>query len=615
MQKKIKLSLVACLLTTAAAANSDQNDLGTITVTSATKSEQSIKDVTSSVEVLTAQELEEKHVTTVAEALNLLSGVSFTSNGGIGSVVSLNLRGASNNRILILIDGVKYKDHSSIHGTDIANLMITDIKQIEVIKGAQSGIWGADASVGVINILTKETQDGFSGSVILEGGSFNTKKYGLNLSNKNENFSISVDAMKLTSDGFTSKLPKGDNIDQYEDDSYDNETYNLKTNYFVTDDITIKLKLAKIDSLKEYDSSGPDDDTTKNDSESKSYNLSYNQKYNNHKFALKYDNTNIKRDQIGTTFGVKLTDNTSENIEFTDEISYNEKDFILVGVGVSSDQMDYTTFDNTTSETENNSKFAYITNSNNFEQFILTQSLRYDDYDNFSGQTTGKIGGKYNFNENLSLFTNIGTSYSVPLLIKNINPWGAPNMDIKPEESKSYDIGFSYKGFKVSYFYQEVTNLIDYYDEDGYSGPIESIYKNLDGESVFKGIEVEYKKDILEDLLFTVNYTSLSAKDEDDKDLSKRAKQNLKFGLDYYGIKKLHLGINGEYVGTRYEGANKTGEQTGRYTIANFVTNYQVTEALNVYAKVDNITDKEYQTINGYATSPRAYYAGLKYSF
>jgi len=615
MQKKIKLSLVACLLTTAAAANSDQNDLGTITVTSATKSEQSIKDVTSSVDVLTAQELEEKHVTTVAEALNLLSGVSFTSNGGIGSVVSLNLRGASNNRILILIDGVKYKDHSSIHGTDIANLMITDIKQIEVIKGAQSGIWGADASVGVINILTKETQDGFSGSVILEGGSFNTKKYGLNLSNKNENFSISVDAMKLTSDGFTSKLPKGDNIDQYEDDSYDNETYNLKTNYFVTDDITIKLKLAKIDSLKEYDSSGPDDDTTKNDSESKSYNLSYNQKYNNHKFALKYDNTNIKRDQIGTTFGVKLTDNTSENIEFTDEISYNEKDFILVGVGVSSDQMDYTTFDNTTSETENNSKFAYITNSNNFEQFILTQSLRYDDYDNFSGQTTGKIGGKYNFNENLSLFTNIGTSYSVPLLIKNINPWGAPNMDIKPEESKSYDIGFSYKGFKVSYFYQEVTNLIDYYDEDGYSGPIESIYKNLDGESVFKGIEVEYKKDILEDLLFTVNYTSLSAKDEDDKDLSKRAKQNLKFGLDYYGIKKLHLGINGEYVGTRYEGANKTGEQTGRYTIANFVTNYQVTEALNVYAKVDNITDKEYQTINGYATSPRAYYAGLKYSF
>lgn len=614
MTKTIKLSLVASLLTTTVIYAKE--DLGTITVTSATKSEQSIKDITSNVEVITGVELEEKNIKTVAEALNLVSGVSFTSNGGIGGATSLNLRGASNNRTLILIDGVRYKDHSSISGTDIANLMVIDIKQIEIIKGAQSGIWGADASAGVINILTKEPKDGFSGSLLLEGGSFNTQKYGLKVSQKNDTLSISADATRLTSDSFTTKLPSGDDIDQYEDDSYKNETYNIKTNYFVTDDITLKLKLTQIDSLKEYDVSGADDIKMKNDSQSKSYNLAYNQRYNNHKFTIKYDNTNIKRDQIGTTWGVKLTDNTNDNIEFFDKISYNKKDFVLLGAGSSSDKMNYEKADGTQSDAKNNSKFTYITNSNKLDKLILTESLRYDDYDNFSGQTTGKVGAKYNLTNAVSLFSNLGTSYSVPLLVKNINPWGETNMDIKPEESKSYDIGFRYKDLKINYFYQKITNLIDWYDptpSNYYNN--DAIYKNLDGESILKGLELDYKQEIVSNTLLSINYTRLSAKDKDKKDLARRAKQNVKFGIDYYGISKLHLGLNGEYVGERFDKADNKGTQTGRYTVAHFVTNYEVSKELKVYGKIENITNKYYQTTDGYATSPRAYYAGIQYSF
>ena len=112
MTKTIKLSLLASLFcTTTISAN---EDLGTITVSSATKSEQSIQDITSNVEVITSVELEEKNITTVTEALNLVSGVSFTSNGGIGSVTSISVRGSDNNRVLILIDGIKFKDRKSV---------------------------------------------------------------------------------------------------------------------------------------------------------------------------------------------------------------------------------------------------------------------------------------------------------------------------------------------------------------------------------------------------------------------------------------------------------------------------------------------------------------------
>lgn len=611
---KLTTSLVASLLI---ATNLYSNELPSITVTSATKSEQSIKDVTSNVEVITKEELEERHFTTVMDALNSLPGISFTSNGGIGSTISLSLRGTSNNRTLILIDGVKFKDHSSISGTDISSLMVTDIERIEVIKGAQSGIWGADAAAGVVNIITKEAETGVNGNVFTEFGSFNTKKYGAQFSYKNEAFDVKLDAQRVTSNSFTSRSPKGDDIDQYEDDSYENTTLSLKTNYYINDNSKINFSVIDIDSLKEYDGfSGPNDATMKNDSQSRLYSVGYNNKYKNHDFSIKFDKATIERDQIGTTWGVKLTDNETKNVELKDNISYGDDDFVVVGLGAGEDEIDFTRADKTGNNASNKSKYLFATNSNKFGDLILTESLRYDRYDNFDNEITGKLGAKYFVNNDFSLFANAGTSYSVPQLIKNVNPWGETNFDIEPEKSKSFDVGFDYKNFKLTYFHQKVTDLIDWYDPtptDFYNN--DAIYRNLDGESTFKGIELSYKKDILSDTLLSLSYTRLSAEDENGDDLARKPKHNLKAGLDYYGIKNLHFNLNAEYVGERYDRDNKQGAQTGKYTLWNSVINYQVNKDFSLYLKVDNIFDKEYQIVDGYATAPRSAYVGLKYKF
>jgi vitamin B12 transporter len=143
-------------------------------------------------------------------------------------------------------------------------------------------------------------------------------------------------------------------------------------------------------------------------------------------------------------------------------------------------------------------------------------------------------------------------------------------------------------------------------------------YNNLIGTSTFKGIEAEYKNQILADTLLSVNYTQLSAKDKDGFDLERRAKENLKVGIDYYGIEKFHFGAFGEYVGKRVQytyGTHTVSAQTGGYTIANAVVNYDLTDSVQLYAKIDNIADRYYQTVNGYATSSRACYVGLKASF
>ncbi|XOB60830.1 TonB-dependent receptor plug domain-containing protein [Campylobacterota bacterium DY0563] len=611
--KKLTTSLVAGLLL---ATNLFSQELSTITIVSATKSEQSIKDITSNVDVLTKEEIEERHFISVVDALNSLPGITFTRNGGLGSTTSLSLRGSSNNRTLILIDGVKFKDHSSLDGTDLSSLMITDIERIEVIKGAQSGVWGADAAAGVINIITKDAKDGFHGFVSMEQGSFSTNKIASQLSYRNEKFDLKLDAQRIESDSFSSQALRNQYLDALENDEYKNTTISLKGNYYINDSSRFSFSAVDIDSLKDYDSSGPDDNLMKNDSRTKIYNLGFDKKYKNHDISLSLEKTKTKRDQIGTTWGVKLTDNETTNVELSDNITYFDRDFLLLGMGISKDELDFSRADGTSNSASNQTKYLYATNTNYFGDLILTESLRYDTFDNFDNKLTGKVGAKYNFTPKFSLFANVGTSYSVPLLIKNVNPWGKENFDIEPETSKSYDIGFEYENLKVTYFHQKVDDLIDWFDPT----PLnyfnnDAVYANQEGTTKIKGLEISYKRDFLDDFLLTLSYTRLSAKNEDNEYLRRRPKDDFKFGLDYYGFKNLHLNINGEYIGDRYSQDDKKGTQTGRYTVWNAVANYTITKDLTGFVKLENMFDKYYQEIDGYATSPRSVTAGLKYSF
>jgi len=618
MSNRIKLSLLSVALLSSL--NAQEVSLDEITVVSATKSEQSLKDVTSNVNVITSAEIQERHYTTVTQALNSVAGINYTSNGGIGSNTSINLRGAGNNRTLVLVDGVRYQDPSSTSGANIQHLMIQDIERIEVIKGAQSGIWGADASAGVINIITKKAKKGTHASVNLEGGSFNTRKIGATISHRTSDFDVKLSMNEVTSDSFSVQAPRGDDIDLYEDDAYSNLTINLQANYYITDNAKINFNVTDIDALKEYDSySNPDDETMKSDISDRLYSLAYLQTYANHNFTLKAEKSDFSRDEIGTIaqYGyeyVKVFNGEHINIEFIDNMKYAQEDFLTFGFGSSSDDVDYIMTDDSKKQKDNRDTYIYLTNTNHFGQVILTESIRYDAYDNFDSKATGKLGAKYNVNQDIFITANVGTAYNVPSIVQELNPWGAVNNDLNPEDTVSSDISIGYKGFKATYFYNEITDLIEWYDPDGYGGN-PAIYKNLDGKSIFKGYEFEYSQNIIEPLLVSVNYSLLSAKDKDGKDLARRAKNTLKVSLDYYPVDALHLGVFGEYIGQRYDRADKGGAQTGKYTVVNFVANYDINSKLSVYTKVDNLFDKYYQTVDGYTTAPLSGYVGLNAKF
>ena len=144
--KKISVSLVASFLIATNLYSQQTSSLDEITISSATKSEEKLKNVTANVDVITAEDIESRKFKTVAEALNTIPGIQVSPSGGIGQQTSVFLRGMDSNKTLVLIDGIRLNDPTGLSGANFEHLMINDIERIEVIKGAQSSIWGADAS-------------------------------------------------------------------------------------------------------------------------------------------------------------------------------------------------------------------------------------------------------------------------------------------------------------------------------------------------------------------------------------------------------------------------------------------------------------------------------------
>jgi vitamin B12 transporter len=580
-------------------------------VVSATKVTQSLKDITSNVTIITDQELQERRYVTTLDALNSMVGVGFTRNGGLGGLTKVYIRGMGGGRVLVLVDGVRYQDPSNKFGADFSRLMISDIERIELIKGAQSGIWGSDASAGVINIITKDVPKGFSSGINTQIGSFGTKSYGFFASYGADKYSAKLSFDKYDAKGFSAQSPFGSNLEDYEDDGYTNKTINLLLKYNVTDNDKLKFNILNIDSTNNDDGSKVGKHTENIDRAidtlTNLYSLTYNKKLLNQDISLRYSISDFETDKPDVRKGVRKYNGNSNEIELLDNIKYRKKDFLLLGVSYKIDDVDYLKVNSKKGNFDLDSSAIFMTNTNYFDRFIFTQSLRADDYSNFDSKITGKLGIKYLLNEDISFSSNYGTAYNAPSVMMILNPNGKENQNLEPEDTISFDASVQYKNFCLTYFYNEVENLISYSFKN-------KQHINIAGKSTFKGAEVSYKMALRDDLFLDFGYTRLLAKDKDSRALRRRIQDNYKFSLDYYRD-SLTFNLNGEYVGKRYDGMGNTKRQTGKYFLANFVTNYKMQDNISAYFKVENIFDRYYQIVDGYSTSPRAYYMGFDLKF
>jgi vitamin B12 transporter len=570
---------------------------------SASKTEQTLKNTTSNIDIITSQELEERHIISVIEALRTLGNIPIAQSGGIGQTSSFFQRGFSSDNTVILIDGLRYNDPTTTKGqAQLEHLMVNDIERIEILNGAQSGIWGANAVAGVINIITKKATEKLQLSGTLEYGTYATTKIGANISQKLGNLSYYVGANQLKSNSFSAQTPRGQNPEDYEADAYQNQTFNAKLGYDISASDTLRGQFTFIDAKVQYDaynqpSSSANEVHQINRLGSIGYRHSFNaDNYLDATYALtSFD----KKDPLGYTTAFK---GTNKELNVLGKFHYTPYAFVIVGGNILDSK-------DTIGSHELDSKGVFATNTNRWSNLILTESLRHDRYDTFSDKTTGKIGVKYFLADDITLSSNYGTGYRAPSLAEMYGYGG--NGNLQPETTTSFDATVHYKHLSLTYYNNLVDKLIQYVYPAG--------NQQVEGKSRLKGYEVHYNNSIGELLSIDISYTKLSAKDKDSNYLIRRPQESAMGSLTYYPMSTLSLGTTINYIGTRpdtdYTTYPSTAVQTGRYTLVSAVANYDLNSNITLYLKGDNLTDKRYQEVDGYATAGRSVYAGLNAKF
>lgn len=615
MKNKILSGIMtSAVLISSATADIEKTEVPGITVYGATQTDQSSKDVTTNMDIITSVDIEEKNFLTVAQAINSVSGVNVVSNGPLGTVSSIFMRGFDNQRVLILVDGVNYNDITGISGARMEHLMVAQVEQIEILKGAQSGVWGADAVAGVINIITKKPKLGTHGNVNVEYGSYNTKKMSGVITHKEDKYDFMLGAFELKSEGFSAMTPAGEDPSKYEKDGYKNTTINAKVGYNFNDSNRIEFAKKRITTNTEYDNGGWGS-TVADKANGTGYNFYTTTNFDSLKFknetgkfktTIFADKMSIlKEDPLGYTTkfeGDRITMGAKT------KYSYNNDSFIIVGG------------DKTSAEYENQnyeklkSSAIYLTNSFKTGKYTLTQSLRNDKHNLFKDKTTGKVGIKYDYSKDLYFSANYGTGYLAPAFYKLFDSW-AGNASLTPEETTSIDatIGYKANSFDSTFtvFHNKIKNMIEY-NNNTYS------YYNMSDDVILKGFEVKYAQIITDEHIVTANYTRTYATDENGEDLPRRSKDSIKVSYDNYMLPKTHINLNGEFVGDRKEydyGTYNVAANTGNYAVFNSVINYDYDSKTKLYVKVDNILDKQYQAVHNYSTPGRSAYVGVKYTF
>jgi vitamin B12 transporter len=165
--------LVLALMAPLAAHAQESKSVDPVVVT-ATKVATPAEQLGASVSVVNGEDFQTYHYPTVDEALRNVPGVQIRRSGAYGKATSVTIRGANANQVQVLVDGLRVKS-PTLGQVDLSDISPDLIERIEVIRGAQSTIYGADAIGGVVNIITRKGTGGpFQASVQQEVGNYDT---------------------------------------------------------------------------------------------------------------------------------------------------------------------------------------------------------------------------------------------------------------------------------------------------------------------------------------------------------------------------------------------------------------------------------------------------------
>ncbi len=154
----------------------------------------------SSASVISREEIEDRNEAQAIDLIRDLPGVSVTQTGSRGGVTSLFIRGGASDFNLVEVDGVPINWFGSF-STDLSPIPTDFLDHIEVVRGAQSAVYGSYANSGVVNFVTRQPEEKFTLDAVAEGGSHDERRFGLGGSGTLDDFGIGLYLSEIDDNG------------------------------------------------------------------------------------------------------------------------------------------------------------------------------------------------------------------------------------------------------------------------------------------------------------------------------------------------------------------------------------------------------------------------------
>lgn len=575
-----------------------KSQLDTIVIT-ATRSEEKIENIPARISIIEPHILEQSPIAELPHLLMSDASIDMMQYGGYGQAASIFTRGTNSTHTLVLRDGVRLNTGSA-GSASLAFIDTTDIKQIEVLKGPASVLYGTDAIGGVVQLVSK-TPEKTGAFVTGEMGEHNTYK--------------SVVGADLAENGVYAQV-RGQRLESDGTQVTDFKDANVKAGAYDQKGFSAKLGVEKEQYAASVDYSQNQGTSTYVDGvNDANWNL----------IGLKNVSQDFKNEIINVKGRVNVNDSLSINArlsQFKDDLEQNDShdaiynttkeaelyskwqftptQNILAGVAtknVKSDVLSGSGFYGVDYDKEVDSTGYFVQHQYQTDKLHTQLGLRVEDHETFGTHTVGQAAARYQILPMTSIYTNIGTAFRAPTNNDLYAlSWGG-NPELKPEESVSYEVGLDQKitdnfSMGLSAYRNEVDDLITYVtDPITYEGRLYNVKK-----ATFTG--GEFNLDWASDELFTnLSYAYVQPKDkETDKDLARRSRQSL----------TLTTGIQNEVYGISTSLSAKSKPKNSKvsgYATVDVNAFWNINPNVKLFTNIQNIGDVEYKTTsysNGY---------------
>ena len=613
---------------------SDKESFITLYLTGKVQSDETLP---TNVTTVSEKEIKKVNARNIAETLDYSNNLNIGKYGSLGSMSSLILRGALSKQVLLLVDGRPVND-TTLGGFNYSELSVENIDRVEIIRGAASSIYGANALAGVINVITKETC--FEKPIVIVNTSFGElgeRTLGLNISKKYGNVESNISGSKILADGFRENTSyNNNNLDVYI--GFNSETagkFKLKSGIAQYD---LGVAGKNITPIEQWDNNKEKmayDPLAKQKSNKNYLNLSYEKDLTEKVtlFSRLYGSMELGRYTSPISFIDDSTGKETVGLDMRCSIPYG----LTAGCELRKDSakrinelFQATSFDEKIDWTSLyfQEEYSPVSSLNT----IL--GLRYDKHSLFGGETSPQLTVVWEPVLSWKLSSNIGKSYRTPSFEDLFSPysswpaWGIfpggdtqGNLDVKPETSLSYDMGIErqWKDLitsKVTIFRQDIDNLIEWSNIS--NDPMYERWRPSNVSQAYnQGIEFELKHSINNDLSYDLNYAYLESKgkrkmEQDCKTLMYRPMNTINCILTYMLPWESNIAFTGKYVGEQYDELNNV---IPAYSLFNIRLNKLFFNYTKIFIAIDDVADTRYSTRTGYPLPGRLVRGGISITF